>query len=402
MKSTKALIFCLASALLVSGCSDVDPVDEQAEQDTGWGIAYLTGHLLNTHVASRPAGRHDITLDCTNGGTVRIVGTTVYDNATALLHLDLTYDFSDAHAAVVATNIAVTFHPVTGAIRQTGALRLGSGDLYENHTAASTRLAFDVTVERVGRDAAALTGDGPYDVSVWSATNARSQYYRGMDGHIDGHHFAWSYPLTGTNGWTDTPGIHVHGFGDDDSPGDGVVADTQNAGWGLVYLTGYLFNRHLATRAVGTQNVAVACSDGGTIRMNGFTRYDAAAAVLSMDVTYAFANANASVSATNMTIRFSRFNGSIRQSGAVRIGSSQSWENHQSTGTRLVFTAVIRVPGASDRTLLVDGPYDASVRNTTNAVNQVYRSVDGSLNGRDFSWDYPVAGTNSAVITVNL
>jgi hypothetical protein len=136
--------------------------------------------------------------------------------------------------------------------------------------------------------------------------------------------------------------------------------------------------------------------------MNGATRYDAATAILSMDVTYAFVNANTSISTTNMTIRFSRFNGSIRQKGAVRIGSGQSWENHASTGTRLVFSAAIQVPHAAGRTLQVDGPYDASVRNTTNAVSQVYRSVDGSLDGQDFSWNYPVAGTNSTAITVSL
>jgi hypothetical protein len=194
----------LAVLLLVAGCEDSDPVrDYRVEntRDTAWGIAYLTGYLFNGFIATRQAGPQDVTVRCSRGGSIRIAGRTEYDSQTALLSMDLTYEFAAANVSVVATNLAVTFHPLAGAIRQTGTVRIG-GEFYENTVAVSTGLVYDVTIDRPDRDAGDLADEGPYAVTIWTTTNRVNEVYRNMSGELNAVGFSWGYCVSlscGTN-----------------------------------------------------------------------------------------------------------------------------------------------------------------------------------------------------------
>ena len=182
----------LAGLLLLAGCKDFGADETENTQDTAWGIAYLTGYLFNGYIATRPAGAHDVTVQCSRGGSIRIAGRTDYDKQAALLSMDLTYAFTDAHASVVATNLAVTFHPLSGAIHQTGLIRI-AGEFLQNTLASSTGLVYDVTIARSDRNDENLTGDGPYAVRDWTVTNGLNRVYHNMSGQLNGEWFSWSY-----------------------------------------------------------------------------------------------------------------------------------------------------------------------------------------------------------------
>lgn len=202
----------LAALLLSAGCRHSDHVHDYRTEntlDTAWGIAYLTGYLFNGYIATRPAGTHDVTVQCSNGGSIRIEGRTDYNSQSAVLAMDLTYEFSNAHASVVATNLAVSFHPLTGAIRQTGAVRIG-GDSYEDTVANSTGLVYDVTIDQPDRGSEALSNNAPYGVHIWTATNELDRVYRNIAGELDSVEFAWSYCISPScGGTTNTYDIHV-------------------------------------------------------------------------------------------------------------------------------------------------------------------------------------------------
>jgi len=189
------LVALLAALLLFGGCIKHDDNQDRLMQntlDTAWGISYLTGYLFNGYIASRPAGNQDVTVHCSNGGSIRIAGWTGYDKHSALLSMDLTYEFVGAHASVIATNLDVTFHPLNGAIRQSGTMRVG-GEFMENSSATSTGMVYDVTIVRPDTGAEYLTNSGPYELTNWTATNGADRIYHNMDGELDGIPFSWSY-----------------------------------------------------------------------------------------------------------------------------------------------------------------------------------------------------------------
>ena len=206
------LTMWILAALLAAGCQDYDSSKSGRSDDlsdTAWAVAYLTGFLLNEHVASQPAGRQDATIQCSQGGSIRMTGNTSYDDATAILTMDVTYAFADAHAAVAASNLVVTFRPLTGTIRQTGSMRLGSGLPYEDQTAVSTGLVYEVTIERGTANAATLAGAGPYELATRTWTNGVGDTYRRLSGELDGVAFSWDYATSSTNASTNAATITV-------------------------------------------------------------------------------------------------------------------------------------------------------------------------------------------------
>lgn len=191
-RSCPVLTVLLAALLLFAGCRDFDSEWTENTVDTAWGISYLTGYLFNGYIATRPAGIHDVTVQCSRGGSIRIEGRTDYDTSTALLSMDLTYDFSQAHAAVVATNLVIRLHPLSGTIHQTGFVRIG-GEFLENTVAGSTNLIYDVTITRPGRNDGNLVDNGPYEANSWTVTNGLNRVYHNMSGQLDNEWFSWSY-----------------------------------------------------------------------------------------------------------------------------------------------------------------------------------------------------------------
>jgi len=200
------------AAILVAGCHDFDASERLRTADltdTAWAISYLTGTLLGERIGNREAGPQDVRVACSRGGTIRMTGQTAYDAGTAVLDLDITYTFSNAHASVVASNLVVTFQPLTGTIRQTGAMRLGPGTAYEDHAAVSTGLVFDVTIERVPGGLSGLTGEGPCECETRTWTNSVGGLYRRLSGELDGAAFSWDYVISATNAWTNVTGVVV-------------------------------------------------------------------------------------------------------------------------------------------------------------------------------------------------
>ena len=204
---------CLAVLVLVSGCELDDPVAaswQENTSDTAWGIVYLTGYLFNGCIANRPVGDQDVTVPCSRGGSVHMTGRTDYDSGTGILSMDLTYEFDRAHASVAATNLVVVFRPLIGSIRQTGALRAGGGQFFEDQVARSTILAYNVTVFRAARETTEFADKGPYEVAFSISTNRLGELRRTVDGELDGCPFSWSYRVSGSGGGTNTSGVIVN------------------------------------------------------------------------------------------------------------------------------------------------------------------------------------------------
>jgi hypothetical protein len=202
----------LAAAFVVVGCQEYDSSKRRRTDDlddTAWAVSYLTGTLLNDYIATQQAGIQDVTIPCSRGGTIRMTGNTAYDDATSLLTMDITYGFEGAHAAVAASNLVVTFHPLSGTIRQTGVMRLGGGVPREDHTAVSTGLLFDVSLEREPAPDSTVAGDGAYEMVIRTRTNGVGAVYRRLRGELDGAAFTWDYDVSVTNEVTNVTSITV-------------------------------------------------------------------------------------------------------------------------------------------------------------------------------------------------
>ena len=195
----------VAAAALVSGCELDDsagPSREENTRDTAWAINYLTGYLLRGYVANRQAGSHNITISCSRGGTINISGRTDYDTGTSSLSLDLTYEFNEARASVVATNLAVSFHPLAGTIRQTGTIRVGAGKYYEDSDAVSGGLAYFDTIRRAGIGVDTFAERGFYRIATRTSTDRSGAVFLNIRGVLDGHPFSWTYGVSGSSGGT--------------------------------------------------------------------------------------------------------------------------------------------------------------------------------------------------------
>lgn len=202
----------LACLLLLAGCKHSDPMADQHAAnatETAWGLAYLTGYLFNHYVAVRQAGPQDLTVYCNAGGYVTIKGWTGYDRQSAIGTMDLTYEFFDANLSVITSNLTVSFHPLNGAIRITGAAR-SLGEPCENTVASSTGLVYDITVDPVSSAPVDLSGNGPYGAHTWTATNESWQVYRNIAGQLDSIYFSWNYCVSpACGGSTNTYDIRV-------------------------------------------------------------------------------------------------------------------------------------------------------------------------------------------------
>jgi len=203
---------CLAAMVLASGCELDDspgPSREENTRDTAWAINYLTGHLLTTFVADRQAGSQNITIQCSRGGTISITGRTDYEAGSGALLLDLAYVFDLARVSVVATNLAVSFHPLHGTIRQSGSISPGSGRAFEDTDSFSRAMRYADTIWRSGRGADEFAGGGA-DRSLTSTSETRSgATYISVRGVLDGHPFSWRYEASGSTGGTNAPDVEV-------------------------------------------------------------------------------------------------------------------------------------------------------------------------------------------------
>jgi hypothetical protein len=170
---------------------------------------YLTGYLLATRVAGNPAGSQNITIQCSRGGTISISGRTDYDAGSGAILLDLTYVFDLARASVIATNLAVSFHPLAGTIRQSGSIVADAGKAFENTDSFSPAMRYADTVWRAERGADQFVGGGAYRSSTRTSESRSGASYISVRGVLDGHPFSWRYEASGSSGGTNTPGVEV-------------------------------------------------------------------------------------------------------------------------------------------------------------------------------------------------
>jgi len=213
MKLTRMLeAGCLAALVIASGCEledSHDPGREENTRDTAWAVNYLTSHLLTTCVAKRQPGAQNITIQCSRGGSINITGRTDYDAGSGALALDLTYVFDLARAAVVSTNLAVSFHPLAGTIRQYGSVGTDDNNYFEDRDSFSRALRYADTIWRADRGADLFTGGGAYRSSERTSTGPSGAAYLSIRGVLDGHPFSWSYTVSGSSGGTNGTGIQV-------------------------------------------------------------------------------------------------------------------------------------------------------------------------------------------------